>query len=196
MTWVGVELHRAVTPRSWQGHLKVTSRSNQHKGVKIAYFCCFCSIEISMIVETQLATNNELYQTYPNRLQGWYRVWRGYTPANHPYVTPVWNSKNWPNNKTMAMFRPMVNTSILCEEIQPKYTWGHGFRMYFSGVKVQTVYTCGPKGWGWALESCYPKVISRSQQGHSKVKSIQKYWIKHIFVVSAPILFTWDAHGG
>ena len=32
-----------------------------------------------MIVETQLDTNNELYQTYPNRLQGWYRVWRGYT---------------------------------------------------------------------------------------------------------------------
>ena len=81
-----------------------------------------------MIVETQLDTNNELYQTYPNRLQGWYRVWRGYTPANHAYVTPVWNSRNWTNNKTIAMFRPMVNTSILCDE-------------------VRTVYTRGPKGW-------------------------------------------------
>ena len=75
-----------------------------------------------MIVETQLDTNNELYQTYPNRLQGWYRVWRGYTPANHSYVTPVWNSRNWPNNKTIAMFRPMVNTSILCDEVQTVYT--------------------------------------------------------------------------
>ena len=32
----------------------------------------------------------------------------------------------------IAMFRPMVNTSILCDE-------------------VQTVYTRGSKGWGWAL---------------------------------------------
>ena len=32
----------------------------------------------------------------------------------------------------IAMFRPMVNTSILCDE-------------------VQTVYTRGPKGWGWPL---------------------------------------------
>ena len=44
----------------------------------------------------------------------------------------------------------MVNTSILCDE-------------------VQTVYTRGPKGWGWALLSCYPKVMARSSQGHGKV---------------------------
>ena len=31
---VGVELYRAVTPRSWQGHLKVTAKSNQHKSVE------------------------------------------------------------------------------------------------------------------------------------------------------------------
>ena len=48
------------------------------------------------------------------------------------------------------MFRPMVNTSILCDE-------------------VQTVYTRGPEGWGWALLSCYPKVMARSSQGHGKV---------------------------
>ena len=26
-------------------------------------------------------------------------------------------------DKMMAVLRPMVNTSISCEEIQPKYTW-------------------------------------------------------------------------
>ena len=30
------------TPSSWQGHLKVTARSNQLKLAKIAYFCSFC----------------------------------------------------------------------------------------------------------------------------------------------------------
>ena len=30
------------TPKSWQGHLKVTARSNQPKLAKIAYFCSFC----------------------------------------------------------------------------------------------------------------------------------------------------------
>ena len=118
--------------RSSQGHIKVKSTQKGENSLFLLFLFKFSSIEISMIVETQLDTNNELYQTYPNKLQGWYRVWRGYTPANHPYVTPVWNSRNWPNNKTIVLFRSMVNTSILCDE-------------------VQTVYTRGPKGWGWAL---------------------------------------------
>ena len=54
VTWVGVRLHGVVTPRSWQGHIKVTGRSNHLKNVENSLFCCFllqlCSLEITMMV--------------------------------------------------------------------------------------------------------------------------------------------------
>ena len=43
VTWAGVVLHRVANSRSWQGHFKVTARSNQPKLGKIAYFGSFCS---------------------------------------------------------------------------------------------------------------------------------------------------------
>ena len=31
--------------------------------------------------------------------------------------------------------------------------------------------TCGDMGWGWASQGYYPKVMTRSSQGHREVKS-------------------------
>ena len=33
--------------------------------------------------------------------------------------------------------------------------------------------TPGAMGWGWASQGCYPKVITRSSQGHRKVKQLK-----------------------
>ena len=155
---VEVGLYKAVTPRSWQGHLKVTARSQQSqintKVLNKAYFCCFCSNFVHLRWPWWLKPSRTpiwIYTKHTQEVTGVFLCWRGHTPSNHAYVIPVWNGAN---NKMMAVLRPMVNTSISCEEIQPKYTWGHGFRMYFWGVL--------PQGHG--------KVISRSQQ----VKSTQK----------------------
>ena len=42
-TWAGVGLHMSVTPRSSQGHLKVTTMSNQPKRVKLVSFYSNCA---------------------------------------------------------------------------------------------------------------------------------------------------------
>ena len=39
--WVVVGFRRVVTPRSWQGRLKVMARSNQLKTAEMQFFCCF-----------------------------------------------------------------------------------------------------------------------------------------------------------
>ena len=57
---VRVGLYRAVTPRSWQNHLKVTPKSqqSQHKTVEKADFCCFdtfFSLKMPMIVKPNWA---------------------------------------------------------------------------------------------------------------------------------------------
>ena len=46
--WAGVGLHKGVTSRSCQGHLKVTAKSNQPKSVKILSFCCYCFISVHL----------------------------------------------------------------------------------------------------------------------------------------------------
>ena len=56
--------------RSSQGHIKVKSTQRGENSLFLLFLFKFSSIEISMIVETQLDPNNELYQTYPNSLQG------------------------------------------------------------------------------------------------------------------------------
>ena len=56
--------------RSSQGHINVKSTQRGENSLFLLFLFKSSSIEISMIVETQLDTNNELYQTYPDRLQG------------------------------------------------------------------------------------------------------------------------------
>ena len=59
VTWAGVGLHMGVTPRSQQGHLKFTARSNQTKmGENSSFLLQFCSLnEISVMVQIHLVPN-------------------------------------------------------------------------------------------------------------------------------------------
>ena len=70
--------------------------------------------------------------SYTNHISIGYRGDIGVGGVIPQQITLVWNIRNGPNNKMIAMFRPMVNTLILCNDVQPEYTHG-------------------PKGWGWAL---------------------------------------------
>ena len=64
VTWFGVGLDRGVTPRSQQGHLKVTGSLNQLQIGKNSLFLSvllqFNSLEISMVVETHLYLSMEM----------------------------------------------------------------------------------------------------------------------------------------
>ena len=57
------------TPRSWQGHLKVTARSNQLKLGRHSLFVQFLlqlfSFEISMMVVTYLGPSTKVHQKTP-----------------------------------------------------------------------------------------------------------------------------------
>ena len=69
VTRFGVGLDSGVTPRSQQGHLKVTGRSNQLQIGKNTHFFLaslqFNSLEMSMVVETHLDPSMEMYQNTP-----------------------------------------------------------------------------------------------------------------------------------
>ena len=72
MPWVGVGLDRGVTPRSYQGHFKVTRRSTQLKAGENSLFLLvlfqFSSLELSMVVDTHLDPSMEICQNTPNKL--------------------------------------------------------------------------------------------------------------------------------
>ena len=74
VTWFGVGIDRGVTPRSQQGHLKVTGRSNQiqkgENGLFLLVLLQFNSLEMSIVVETHINHSMEIYQNTPMRLQG------------------------------------------------------------------------------------------------------------------------------
>ena len=64
VTWFEVGIDGSVTPRSQQGHLKVTRRSNQLQIGESNLFLLVCiqfnSIETSMVVETHLDPSMEI----------------------------------------------------------------------------------------------------------------------------------------
>ena len=66
VTWFWVGLEGGVTPRSQEGHLKVTCRFNQLQIGEDSLFLLvllqFNSIEMSMVVETRLDSSMEIYQ--------------------------------------------------------------------------------------------------------------------------------------
>ena len=66
VTWFGVGLERGVTPRSQQGHLKVTGRSNQiqigENSLFLLILLQFNSLEMPMVVETHIDHSMEKYQ--------------------------------------------------------------------------------------------------------------------------------------
>ena len=123
-TWFGVELDRGVTPRSQQGHLKVTGRSNQLKIGRISLFLLlllqFNLLQMSMVVETHLHPSMEIYQNTPRGYRVNTRAGGIIPPSNHPYVTPFSYGRHGPNNSPIVMFEPMTSTSNTHDESQPK----------------------------------------------------------------------------
>ena len=159
MTWSGVGLRMSANPRSWQGHLKVTARSNQLKmdenNLFLFLFLQLCSLKMSMVVQTYLESNTELHQTHFKTLQGFLGVRRELTPSNHPYVSPVWCDRNWQNIRQIVIFLPIskYRPTIRVDEAQPKQidTWRHALGLGFIGVFVRS----------W---SGYLEVTARSNQ--------------------------------
>ena len=89
-----VGIYRSVTPRSWQGHLKVTRMSTQLKRSENILFlvqCCSLEKSIRVNVEGHIDPGTDLYQETPRKVT---RVMKGLealktTPSYHPFVTPV-----------------------------------------------------------------------------------------------------------
>ena len=67
VTWSGVGFYMCATPRSWQGHLKVTARSSQLKmdenNLFLLFFLQLCPHKMSMMVQTNLEPNTFQYIT-------------------------------------------------------------------------------------------------------------------------------------
>ena len=148
----------SATQRSWQGHLKVTARSNQLKmdenNLFLLFFLQLCPLKMSMMVQTHLKPNTEFTKHISRHYRGFIGVGRVLTPSNHPYVSPVWCDRNWQKNRQIVLFQPIVNyvPTIRVDGAQPKqiYTWQHALELGVIGVFV------------------------RSRQGHLEVKARSK----------------------
>ena len=82
-------------------HLKVTARSNQLKisenNLFLLILLQLCSLEMPMMAWSIPNPNTDQYQETPQKVPGWLKGLRGYTPSNHPCVSPIWYSRNEPN---------------------------------------------------------------------------------------------------
>ena len=69
VTWFGVGLDRGVTPKSQQGYLKVTGRSNQiqigENSLFLLVLLQFNSLELQMVIKTHIDHSMEIYQKTP-----------------------------------------------------------------------------------------------------------------------------------
>ena len=181
VTWVGVGLHWGVTRRSWQGHLKVTARSNQLKIGENNQFLLvllqFSSLEMSMVVENPLDSSMEIWPKHPRGYSGNISA-GGVIPHQMTLMPPLSHIAEMDQiiNSTIVMLGPMATTSNTLDESQTKYTWWHGLGLGFKGVL--------PQG--------HDKVISRSQQGQISLKFVKMVYCSGL----APILLTWDVYGG
>ena len=117
MTGFGVGLDRGVTPRSQQGNLKVTGRSNQIQIGKNSLFLLvllqFNSLEMSMVVETHLYPRIEIYQNTPKGYRVATRLGGGGCyPIKWPLCHPSSSGRHGLNNSTIVMFEPMAVLQI------------------------------------------------------------------------------------
>ena len=163
MTWAEVGLHKGVTPRSCQGHLKVTAKSNQPKRVKIVSFCSYCSNSVHLRCLWVMTIETHLVGTPNTSQEVTWVIWRleSNTPPprqNDLYVTPppISYDRNGPNSIYSVMFRPITNTLLKVMKPNPSKH--------------------GETGWGKPLYGYYPKVKSRSSQGHIPGRISQKGW--------------------
>ena len=69
VTWFGFWLYRGIIPRSCQGHIKVTGKSNQliigENCLFLLVLFQFSSLKMSRVVETQLDPSMEINQNTP-----------------------------------------------------------------------------------------------------------------------------------
>ena len=154
VTWIGVGLDRGVTPRSQQGHIKVTGRSNQiqigENSLFLLVLLQFNSLEMPMVVETYIDHSMEIYQKIP-----WgYRVnirAGGVIPHQITLMSPL---------SHLAEMDQIIQR-LSCLDQWPVLQ----IKMKNPNPSIH-----GDMGRGWAWQGCYPKVIKRSSQGHRKVK--------------------------
>ena len=86
------------------------------------------------------------------------------------------NIMNWCEEMGDIVFEPMASTS--------------------NKSFVPNPCTHGGMCWWSASRGSYPKVMVRSSQGYSKVKSAQNGWKYHSFYFFAKIMVTWDVYDG
>ena len=106
----------SATARSWQGHRKVTARSNQLKmdenNLFLFLFLQLCPLKMSMVVQTYLEPS------------------------------PVWCDRNWQNIRQIVIFLPIskYRPTIRVDGAQPNQidTWRHALGLGFIGVFVRS----------------------------------------------------------
>ena len=152
VTWFGVGLDRGVTPRSKQGHLKVTGRSNQiqigENSLFLLVLLHFNSLEMPMVVKTHIDHSMEIYQNIPWGYRDNIRA-GGVIPHQITLMSPLLHMAENQIIQRLSCLDQWPVLQIHYEESQPKYTWWHGLGLGLTGVLL--------KG--------HKKVIARSQKG-------------------------------
>ena len=166
VTRVGVPLYWGGVQRSFQGHIKVISRSNSTKNTML----CLPTLsmrELSVIYDCSwIIRGQALFQKVSQVVLRYLRSTRVVVaPSDFPYfhlrINSLFNcsfsrTRNWMPKVTK------YSSVELCLELQQIYKW-----------------LCGKGNTGWSstiLRWC-AKVIPRSYQGHIKVKLDKKYHV-------------------
>ena len=161
VTWVGVGSHRGVIQRSWWGHFKVTTRLNLLKTVKNSLFLLFlpklCSLEMYMMSWNIPRSQHGPTQKHPERLQRWQLGLKGFLPPPPPQITFVSTLSHMAPNNTLMVYFDQWPIHLL-HLVRPN----------------QSLH--GEIGWSCISQGSYPKVMTRSSQSYSKVKSVQHGW--------------------
>ena len=158
VTWVGFVLHGGANPRSWQCHLKVTARSNQPKLGK----------ELILVVFSPIMSTWHIYNdSNPHRSKhrGTRRTsqkLRGGGGGNIGVGGVI------PHQITLMSPR---SDMAEMDRITGRLSWLDQWPVLPLKLIKPNPSTHGDMGWGCALWGCYPKVIARSSQVNSKVKS-------------------------
>ncbi len=153
--WASKVYDSKVTSRSFQGHIKVTSRSNTAESP-------FPKVFFMITCWNEVLTTLGLVRTWSIRLSEYTQVvswpWgvhRVNTPlVNNPIRVPRQTAKSGWKSGQRQDWTTQVTTPPALGGHTDGYIWWHGLGLCFMGV--------WPQG--------HVKVISRSYQGHIKVK--------------------------
>ena len=157
-----------VMKRSSQGHNKVKLDQNRWNSLFVLCSLRFYLLQTSMVIKTSLYPNIEIIPNTDYR--GFIGV-GGVSPlSDHPYASPSWYGTNLQNNRQIVVLRFFARYSMEIMKHNPSRS------------------TYGDMLWGWASYGCYSEVMTRSSEGHIKVKTAPNGW--NIFLLS--ITFIWD----